>query len=217
MMVTLPSKNVGDVDTISTRLTDKYLQGLRIEWVKSKARAARWWEEVALLNEEMRRAVAFCHARSQWWRDLAQQDELEGAAEIREGRRAYALAHANAETRLANHWERRWEPLRVAAEEFMRNYLMLGALNDDNAENVDEGNAVDANEDNAANANGNNAANANEDNAANADEGNAANANDDAAAHVPDNMNAAPVPIVEIELEEEEDYADDYDFHADEY
>ena len=95
--------------------------GLRIEWAKAKARASRWWEAVNLLNEEMRRAVAFCHARSQWWYQQA-TTVIDGPQELQEGRRAYAFAHADAETLLGDRWAARWRPLREEAEEFMQRF-----------------------------------------------------------------------------------------------
>jgi hypothetical protein len=42
---------------------------LRVEWAKAKARAARWEEEVILLDEEMRRILEFCDWKARWWRD----------------------------------------------------------------------------------------------------------------------------------------------------
>lgn len=39
---------------------------LQAEWAKSRARATRWTEEVMLLKEEMRRALAFLNWRAQW-------------------------------------------------------------------------------------------------------------------------------------------------------
>ena len=127
----------------------------------------------------MRRAVVFCRNRSQWWHRQAQLQDVNDSPEVIEGKRAYALAHANAETRLADRWEDRWMPLRAAAEEFMQNNPMLEVVNVANVDQqVDDPGAENAAEENAG---------------------------------------AADVPVVEIELEEEDEYADDYDFHADEY
>jgi hypothetical protein len=44
--------------TLSINLT--FYLALRVEWAKAKARAARWEEEVVLLDEEMRRVIQFC-------------------------------------------------------------------------------------------------------------------------------------------------------------
>ena len=40
---------------------------LYIEWGKVCARAARWSEEVELLQEEMRRTKQFFEWKAQWW------------------------------------------------------------------------------------------------------------------------------------------------------
>ena len=136
----------------------------------------------------MRRAVVFCRNRSQWWRDQAELQDTIDSPEIVEGKRAYALANADAEARLADHWEQRWTPLQVAADEFMRNNPMLNVANVVNVgQQVDDPGAEDA------------------------------NAADDNAAPNADGAENANAPIVEIELEEEDEYADDYDFYADEY
>jgi hypothetical protein len=42
--------------------------GVRVEWLKLRARAARWREEILLLEEEMRRAIEFCDWKQRWWR-----------------------------------------------------------------------------------------------------------------------------------------------------
>ncbi|KAI0689949.1 hypothetical protein BC835DRAFT_1228821, partial [Cytidiella melzeri] len=93
--------------------------GLRIEWAKSNARATRWWEAVNLLHEEMRRAVAFCHSRSQWWMDRAANLEDDMPADVREGLCAYAFMKADAETQMGIRWANQWEPLQHRALEFM--------------------------------------------------------------------------------------------------
>lgn len=73
----------------------------------------------------MRRAVVFCHARSQWWHQQA-ITVVNGPQELQEGRRAYAFAHADAETQLGNRWAERWRPLRDEAEEFMQRFPLYG-------------------------------------------------------------------------------------------
>jgi hypothetical protein len=40
---------------------------LRVEWVKSCARAARACEEVLLLREEMRRVLEYLQWELRWW------------------------------------------------------------------------------------------------------------------------------------------------------
>jgi hypothetical protein len=44
---------------------------LRVEWAKSRARAARWTEDTSLLEDEMRRVIEFQECRAGWWRTQA--------------------------------------------------------------------------------------------------------------------------------------------------
>ncbi|KAF8059257.1 hypothetical protein FPV67DRAFT_1395314, partial [Lyophyllum atratum] len=46
---------------------DSLHEGIRLEWVKARARADRWREEVMLLEEEMRRVLEYCEWRASWW------------------------------------------------------------------------------------------------------------------------------------------------------
>lgn len=50
---------------ISARLI--HMAELMVEWCKSRARAQRWVEEVRLLDEEMRRVLAFCESMAVIW------------------------------------------------------------------------------------------------------------------------------------------------------
>lgn len=62
---------------------------LRVEWVKSQARAARCREEVLLLKEEMRRVIAFLEWKSNWWMDR-RESQMDMKKDLLEGLRAYA-------------------------------------------------------------------------------------------------------------------------------
>lgn len=114
---------------------------------------------------------------------------------------AYAFAHADAEGRLAIRWTDKWDSLRVKAHEFMQAHPM-DLLS--NVANIHAGpdDAVQMRAENGE-AHGNNAG----------DEVQDANAN---APDADENRVRPAPPIVELELDDEDDYADDYDFHADE-
>ncbi|KAK1216515.1 hypothetical protein PQX77_020872 [Marasmius sp. AFHP31] len=43
-------------------------ESLRSEWCKACARARRSREEIRLVEEEMRRAIVFCHSQADWWK-----------------------------------------------------------------------------------------------------------------------------------------------------
>jgi hypothetical protein len=110
------------------------ISGVRVEWLKLRARAARWREEVLLLEEEMRRAVEFCDWKQRWWRQrVGSRDtdalvvnvdgmNTQGSPEphVLDGIRAYALQHADAERTRADDWERKWKPVRQRAQEVLK-------------------------------------------------------------------------------------------------
>ncbi|KAF8069134.1 hypothetical protein FPV67DRAFT_1415501 [Lyophyllum atratum] len=58
--------------------------GLRIEWCRTRARAMRWAEEVELVQEEMRRVLAFLSWKAGWW--LEQRLSQNGAGLYHDGR-----------------------------------------------------------------------------------------------------------------------------------
>lgn len=87
---------------------------LRVEWLKCRARAQRWAEEVALLEEEMRRCVSFCHWKAHWW---SQRSERLSTADpsLTEGLVAYAAEQITFEQRRASMWEQKWFSIRSRA------------------------------------------------------------------------------------------------------
>jgi hypothetical protein len=66
---------------------------LRVEWSKSRARAARWTEDVKLLVDEMRRVIEFEEWRAGWWRKQAHR-QLVVSEHIQHGLVAYAERQA---------------------------------------------------------------------------------------------------------------------------
>ena len=94
------------------------MPGLRVEWLKTRARAERWREELQLLDEEMRRALQFCWWRVQWWAkqgDIAAQQ----TGHISEGVRAYAIEQGNTKKRRAIRWASKWSAVRERAKEVL--------------------------------------------------------------------------------------------------
>ncbi|KAG6907526.1 hypothetical protein DXG01_008615 [Tephrocybe rancida] len=70
-------------------------EALRIEWCKARARAHRWQEECLLLEEEMRRCIAFFQFQARRWEEWAgsSYDHVrDGSVTI--GLRAYAFRRA---------------------------------------------------------------------------------------------------------------------------
>ncbi|KAJ7576448.1 hypothetical protein C8J56DRAFT_800049, partial [Mycena floridula] len=68
------------------------LDALRIQWLKTRARATRWDEELELLVEEMRRVNEFLHYREKWW--VGQGHGVPGNSPESEGKSAYAFRQA---------------------------------------------------------------------------------------------------------------------------
>ena len=59
----------GAINPISPSNADQEVDdSMRVEWGKARARAHRWTEETVLLQEEMRRVVAFFEWKARWWR-----------------------------------------------------------------------------------------------------------------------------------------------------
>ncbi|KAF9466857.1 hypothetical protein BDZ94DRAFT_1157101, partial [Collybia nuda] len=84
-------------------------EALRIEWCRTRARAMRWAEEVKLLQEEMRRIIAFLDWQATWW-------ESQGAAaaaacyehSIIAGMVAYAHRQAAIRRALRDNFQHTW-------------------------------------------------------------------------------------------------------------
>ncbi len=87
----------------------EFLENVKVEWARSKARAERWGEEVLLLKEEMRRVVEYFEWKATWWRaQPARRSDAPTA--VRRGLSAYAEYQASVFERIAEHCARRWVP-----------------------------------------------------------------------------------------------------------
>lgn len=53
----------------------EFMEGVRVEWARVRARAKRWGEEKIQLQEEMRRVIVFLEWKRQWWLDQAGRRE----------------------------------------------------------------------------------------------------------------------------------------------
>lgn len=105
----------------STQL--KYVLDLRVEWLKCRARAARWKEEVRLLDEEMRRSIEFCMWKARWWRDRL-DCRPSTTPHLAEGITAYAAEHAAAEQQRAISWSTHWVAIRQRATMVLEHHLV---------------------------------------------------------------------------------------------
>ncbi|KAI0059390.1 hypothetical protein BV25DRAFT_1871612 [Artomyces pyxidatus] len=80
---------------------------LRVDWVKSRARARRWKEEIIHLREEMPRSVKFLDWKSAWWSSRAEL-RPDAPADIRSGLSAYAARQAAVFEGLAAQFKAQW-------------------------------------------------------------------------------------------------------------
>ena len=74
-----------------------YLLALRLQWCHSRARTFRWWEEVCILEEEMRRVLAYLTWYVESWTRASESIENVDPEDstLLEGRKAYALRQAH--------------------------------------------------------------------------------------------------------------------------
>ncbi|KAK7015900.1 hypothetical protein VNI00_019008 [Paramarasmius palmivorus] len=83
----------------------------RVEWTKAWARQRRWDEELALVEEEMRRTLVTLRHDAEEWRKRAEKRTVskhEREVLCREGRRAYALRQAAIREGLASKFHALW-------------------------------------------------------------------------------------------------------------
>jgi len=87
---------------------------LRVEWTTSFARLERWTEEVELLQEEMRRVVAFLEWKSVDWLAKIGAREENTTPDLRSGLDAYARKQAAVYHDLAVSFATLWRPTLVS-------------------------------------------------------------------------------------------------------
>jgi hypothetical protein len=85
-----------------------FFSGLRIEWCKARARAMRWSEEVLLLQEEMRRVLAYHTWHALWWVDQGTR-WVDLPAARSEGLLAYAHRQAHIFRAMHDDCQRMWK------------------------------------------------------------------------------------------------------------
>ena len=67
---------------------------LHVEWARSQAWMQRWGEEVQLLQEEMRRVLAFCEYCAKWWDKQSSARTKDMFLDLQDGPHAYAAKQA---------------------------------------------------------------------------------------------------------------------------
>jgi hypothetical protein len=85
-----------------------------VEWARARARKERWTEEAILNTEEMRRNIAYSQWQQTKWLDIAEALHNDDPVAL-EGKRAYALEHADYKLRLTRHCVAKWLPVVACA------------------------------------------------------------------------------------------------------
>jgi len=94
---------------VSTNGSEEVLdEGMRVEWAKSQARANRWNEEVHLILEEMRRAIAYYEWKQSWWLAQGQKSSEGGDRYVQHGLIAYAQKQAHICKCMAGGFAKSW-------------------------------------------------------------------------------------------------------------
>jgi hypothetical protein len=92
-------------------IEEDFNDSMRVEWAKVMARAARWKEELLIVQEEMRRVLVFFSWKSSWWVDQAARRRIDENAELVDGIHAYAYKQAAIQTGLAHRCASHWLPV----------------------------------------------------------------------------------------------------------
>lgn len=84
-------------------------KGMQVQWSKARARLERWREDKVMLQEEMRRVLAFFEYKATWWTGQRARRSDEGVA-LQQGVAAYADKQADIYRRLAKKFASQWLP-----------------------------------------------------------------------------------------------------------
>ena len=88
---------------------------MQVEWAKSRARMMRWEEEYLLVQEEMRRVIAWFEWKAAWWeRQASLRQQVDSG--ILSGLGAYAHKQADIQRRLAEGCAGDWLPALIEFE-----------------------------------------------------------------------------------------------------
>lgn len=95
---------------------------LRVEWLKCRARANRWKEEIQLVEEEMRRSVEYsCYLHRSWLQRASLRTT--DSPFLQEGLMAYAAEMADIEDRRQISWAFTWATIRERAKTILEKFL----------------------------------------------------------------------------------------------
>lgn len=101
---------------------------MRVEFIKCRARAMRWTEEVYALCFEMVRAPAFINKKAEWWENKSKADMRSLERMERDGARAYAKKQAAMYRRQAESMEKRFSRILPRAAKFVDHHELDGLV-----------------------------------------------------------------------------------------
>lgn len=93
----------------SIQTENEFNDSMRVEWAKTRARFQRWSEEFEIVQEEMRRVLAWFEWRATWWENLA-SIRRDGHPEVLNGSSAYAFKQADLSRHMAARCAAEWLP-----------------------------------------------------------------------------------------------------------
>ena len=97
-----------DVDTEAGMSEEELNESMRAEWAKTRARMSRWNEELLLVQEEMRRVLAYHKWKASWWH--MRSALRTGDASILSGISGYANKQAAISEHMGNQCASYWLP-----------------------------------------------------------------------------------------------------------
>ena len=91
----------------ASNVEEEFNDSMQVEWVKARARMIRWQEELLLVQEEMRRVIAYHEWRAGWWRERSSLRTNEDPS-ISSGLSGYAHKQATICIRMAEQCAMYW-------------------------------------------------------------------------------------------------------------
>ncbi|KAJ7720440.1 hypothetical protein B0H16DRAFT_1474428 [Mycena metata] len=103
------------------------VEALRVEWCKAYARMRRWHEDVVLVEEEMRRTIAYGYWSGMQWRARASERASSGVSdELQEGLTAYAMEQSDREERTCAKLGEDWAKIRAKGRAYLARETISG-------------------------------------------------------------------------------------------
>ncbi|KAF8333820.1 hypothetical protein F5887DRAFT_892938 [Amanita rubescens] len=94
-------------ETAGNQTEEEFNKSLLAEWAQTRARMCRWQEELMIVQEEMRRVLAFFQWKASWWLDQASHRETIDPS-VKCGLSAYAHKQAAICLRMATRFALYW-------------------------------------------------------------------------------------------------------------